>query len=174
MISTTRHTLLAFATAALALTAASGVADESRFGARLSGASELPEPRDTKATGELEIVVSPDGQSLAYKLAVTNLTNPASADLHLGPATANGPLVVKLFPAHGATARKGPVNGVLVEGRIVAEDLAGPMTGSAIDALVEQIRDGNAYVNIHTSDGMDPPDSGPGDYRLGEIRGQIE
>ena len=174
MIFTTRHTLLAFAAAALALAATSSVAEESRFSARLSGASELPEPRDTKATGELEIVVSPDGQSLAYKLTVTNLANPASADLHLGPATANGPLVVKLFPAHGATARKGPVSGVLVEGRIVAGDLAGPMAGSAIDELVEQIRDGNAYVNVHTSDGMDPPDSGPGDYRLGEIRGQIE
>ena len=71
-------------------------------------------------------------------------------------------------------ANDAPVSGVLVEGRIVAEDLAGPMAGSAIDDLVEQIRDGNAYVNIHTSDGMDPPDSGPGDYRLGEIRGQIE
>jgi hypothetical protein len=29
-------------------------------------------------------------------------------------------------------------------------------------------------VNVHTSDGMDPPNSGPGDYRLGEIRGQIK
>lgn len=174
---TTRHMYIALATVAaatLALPAAPVGAQETRFSAHLSGASELPEPIATKATGDFELVVSRDGQSLSYKLTVTNLENPASADLHLGPATANGPLVVKLFPAQGATLRKGGFSGVLAEGSIVDGDLAGPMAGSTIDDLVEQIRDGNAYVNVHTSDGTDPPNSGPGDYRLGEIRGQIK
>src|SRR5207249_402096 len=32
---------------------------------------------------------------------------------------------------------------------------------------------GNAYVNVHTNDGMAPPNSGPGDFPGGEIRGQL-
>jgi hypothetical protein len=48
------------------------------------------------------------------------------------------------------------------------------MLGGSLADLVEQIKAGNSYANIHTSDGTDPPNSGPGDYRLGEIRGQIQ
>jgi len=32
---------------------------------------------------------------------------------------------------------------------------------------------GTAYVNVHTSDGVAPPDTGPGDFPGGEIRGQL-
>jgi hypothetical protein len=94
--------------------------------------------------------------------------------MHLGPDTANGPSVVKLFPVHGAAAKKGPFSGVLAEGTITAGDLIGPMLGSPLADLIEQIRDGNSYVNVHTDDGSPPANSGPGDYRYGEIRGQIK
>ena len=40
--------------------------------------------------------------------------------------------------------------------------------------FIEEIRAGNGYVNVHTYDGVDPPYSGPGDYRVGEIRGQLK
>jgi hypothetical protein len=40
------------------------------------------------------------------------------------------------------------------------------------DALAK-IRSGNAYVNVHTSDGVGPPNQGPGDFPGGEIRGQL-
>jgi hypothetical protein len=42
-----------------------------------------------------------------------------------------------------------------------------------LDALIEQIEAGEAYVNVHTNDGVDPANSGPGDFPGGEIRGQI-
>jgi hypothetical protein len=32
---------------------------------------------------------------------------------------------------------------------------------------------GAAYVNVHTSDGVEPPNTGPGDFPGGEIRGQV-
>ena len=48
------------------------------------------------------------------------------------------------------------------------------MQGSSLSDLVDELKAGNAYVNIHTNDGVDPPNSGPGDFRLGEIRGQFE
>jgi len=35
------------------------------------------------------------------------------------------------------------------------------------------MRNGGAYVNIHTDDGIAPPNTGPGDFPGGEIRGQL-
>jgi hypothetical protein len=105
---------------------------------------------------------------------VENLRNPSGADMHLGPDTANGPPVVKLFPVHGAAARKGDFSGVLAEGTITAGDLSGPLLGSPLADLIEQIRDNNTYVNVHTDDGTPPANTGPGDYQHGEIRGHIK
>ena len=52
---------------------------------------------------------------------------------------------------------------MLAEGTITAGDLTGPLLGSALADLIEQIREGNTYVNVHTEAN-----------RLGEIRGQIK
>jgi hypothetical protein len=134
----------------------------------------VPDPIKTDATGELRLVVSDDGRKVRYVLTVKDILNPAAADLHIGPANANGPLVVKLFPVGGAAAKKGPFSGVLAEGTFDASDLVGPLTGAELEELLEQVRIGSAYVNVHTNDGTDPPNSGPGDYRLGEIRGQVQ
>jgi hypothetical protein len=32
---------------------------------------------------------------------------------------------------------------------------------------------GNTYVNVHTDDGVAPPNTGQGDMASGEIRGQV-
>jgi hypothetical protein len=42
------------------------------------------------------------------------------------------------------------------------------------DELVEAMRSGGAYVNVHTDDGEGEQNTGPGDMASGEIRGQIE
>jgi len=162
------------AAAAVVLSAIPAGADEMTFGATLTGASELPEAKDTKATGELKLTLSPDGKTLRYTVTVDRILNAAAVDLHLGPAHANGPLIAKLFPARGATAKKGVFSGVLADGSLDAGDLIGALTGTSIADLVAEIRAGNAYVNIHTTDGVDPANTGPGDYPLGEIRGQIK
>jgi hypothetical protein len=161
-------------TAALALAAFSVHSEELHFTAKLNGAAQLPEPTNSKATGELNLTVQDGGKKISFTLTVTDLQNAATAELHLGSPTINGPVIFKLFPAHGATAKKGAFSGVLVEGTLTAAEMLGPMAGSPLSDLVDELRAGNAYVNIHTNDGMDPPESGPGDYRKGEIRGQIE
>jgi hypothetical protein len=43
-----------------------------------------------------------------------------------------------------------------------------------LSALVSALNNGNAYVNVHTNDGVDGINTGPGDFPGGEIRGQIE
>lgn len=165
---------LALAAAALAIGAQPVSGAEPTYSADLSGADNVPDPVKTPASGRLELVVSPNGQSVSYVLTVQDIDNVAAGDLHLGPPGANGPLVVKLFPVRGAAPKKGTFSGVLAQGTFDAKDLTGPMTGAKLGELLDQIREGNAYINVHTSDGMDPPNSGPGDYRLGEIRGQIK
>lgn len=57
---------------------------------------------------------------------------------------------------------------------ITAPDAENGCEWADVAAVVEAMRSGNAYVNIHTDDGVEPPDSGPGDFPGGEIRGQIE
>lgn len=159
--------------AALALVAFDANAAEMVFSAKLDGAQNVPEPIKTPATGTVEMRISADGKSIAYKVTVDKLANVAAADLHLGPASQNGPLVVKLWP-QGGGAKKGEFSGVLAEGRFDAGDLIGPMAGSPFADLIDELKAGNVYVNVHTNDGLDPTNSGPGDYRLGEIRGQLK
>jgi len=148
-------------------------AAEATYTAKLTGGAHVPDPITTNAEGDLQLVVSADGRSINYVITVKDLVNAAAADLHLGPPGANGPLVAKLYPVGGAAPKKGPFSGMLAKGTLDAGDLIGPLTGAKLEELIEQIQEGNTYCNVHTNDGMDPPNSGPGDYRLGEIRGQI-
>lgn len=62
----------------------------------------------------------------------------------------------------------------MVQGLITAPDTGNDCKWADLAAVVEAMRNGNAYVNAHTDDGVDPPDTGPGDFPDGEIRGQIE
>ncbi len=67
----------------------------------------------------------------------------------------------------------GRMDGVLAEGTITAANLVGPLAGHPLSDLVAAIQAGNAYVNIHTNDGVAPANTGPGDFPGGEIRGQL-
>jgi hypothetical protein len=169
----TKRLLLVTVTAALACLAFPSQAAEAVFVAKLDGAQNLPEPINTPATGEVVLKVSADGKKVAYKISVEKLVNVGSADLHLGNESQNGPLVLKLWP-RGAAAKKGEFSGVLADGTFDAGDFVGSMTGATVSDLVDELKSGTVYVNVHTNDGMDPPNSGPGDYRLGEIRGQFK
>lgn len=157
--------LLAMATSALA-DAGSG---SRLFTTLLRGADEVP-PVPTKAIGKVSFLLSEDGQSMVYRLGVQNLHNPVAAHIHLGAAGVNGPVVVSLF---SGPAGAGEVSGVIAEGKITAANFTGPLAGMPFSALVDAILAGNAYVNVHTNDGIAPTNTGPGDMASGEIRGQL-
>jgi hypothetical protein len=71
--------------------------------------------------------------------------------------------VAFLYPdAPPAQLIPGRSNGVLAEGVITADDLIGPLAGQSLDDLLDQIRAGNVYVNVHTTQ-----------FPGGEVRGQI-
>ena len=56
---------------------------------------------------------------------------------------------------------------------ITEANLAGPLAGKPLADLVALLQSGNAYVNVHTNDGVDPANTGPGDFPGGEIRGNF-
>ena len=154
---------------ALLMLAGTAVAKEFKTGG-LNGGEEVP-ARDTKARGNAMFEVSDDGLSMTYKLIVANIDNVVQAHIHIGPTGVNGPVVLflhELVPPGGGTS-----NGLVRQGTVTAANLVGPLAGQPLSALIDAMIAGNAYVNVHTNDGVAPPNSGPGDFPGGEIRGQI-
>ena len=141
----------------------------------LSGTEEVPN-RPTSAGGQAIFHIANDGQSIGYQLIVRDITNAFQAHIHIAPAGTNGGIVVWLYPSTAATPGPtggGRLDGQIAQGVITQTNLVGSLAGQPLSALIDAIRNGTAYVNVHTSDGVAPADTGPGDFPGGEIRGQI-
>lgn len=140
------------------------------------GALEVP-LRDTPAQGQAIFNVSKDGDSVDYRLIASNIENVTQAHIHLGPSTSTGPIVVWLYPNPQATQAlpggAGRHDGVLAAGSFTAADFRASLAGQPLDALIDALESGNAYVNVHTSDGDATPNEGAGDFPGGEIRGNF-
>jgi hypothetical protein len=155
----------ALAVLGLAPTASAG----DNFAAPLSGDQEVP-ARDTPATGVAKFKLRDDGTVLQYKINVENIDNVFAAHIHCGAVGVNGPIGVTLFmgsPAGGA------FDGTLAEGTITTADPGNACGWTDLASILAGIESGDTYVNVHTNDGVDPPNTGPGDFPGGEIRGQI-
>lgn len=162
--------VLALGMTVVALAAIPADAGDTNSRAHLSARDEVPS-NASLAQGQAIFHLSSDGTQLDYKLNAANIDNVVFAHIHLGPPGVNGPVVAFL---HGPAAPGGGrFSGVLDQGTITAADLIGPLTGQDLTALVDAIRAGNTYVNVHTDDGVAPGGTGPGDLPAGEIRGQI-
>jgi hypothetical protein len=165
-----RRTIVFVLTAVLAVfaLAPSAWAGEN-FVAQLSGDEEVP-PRDTEAVGVAKFKLREDGEALLFKVNVANIDNVFAAHIHCAPVGVNGAIGATLFMGSPAS---GPVNGTLAEGTITAPDTNNGCGWADLGAVLAAIQSGNTYVNVHTNDGVDPPNTGPGDFPGGEIRGQI-
>lgn len=134
----------------------------------MSTAEEVPVPNfdaiERNPQGTTVLRLGNDG-NLTYRLNVANIENVTMAHIHLAPPGVPGPIVVWLYPSEppfAPTPIPGFSNGPLASDTIIAGDLVGPLAGGTLDDLLDEIRAGNAYVNVHTVQ------NGPG-----EIRGQI-
>jgi hypothetical protein len=148
---------------------------------------DAPTPADSNAQGQAIFQISPDELSFDYKLIASNIENITQAHIHCGPAGLNGPIIVWLYPSPTSTTAlpggAGRHDGVLAEGTIVSgtalhvrtqpNSAACPGGVANFADVLTKIRASNAYVNVHTNDGVAPTNSGPGDFPGGEIRGQI-
>jgi hypothetical protein len=164
-----RRIIVLVVTLALGLLVAPSASAGDNFVATLSGHQEVP-ARVTQAHGVAKFKLRDDGATLRFKLNVANINNPVAAHIHCGAVGVNGPVGVTLFtgPAGG-----GAVNGTLAEGTITAPDPGNGCGWTGLAAVVAAIQTGDTYVNVHTDDGVPPPNTGPGDFPGGEIRGQI-
>jgi hypothetical protein len=139
------------------------------FTAHLTGGEEVP-PRLTDATGQATFRLLKGGD-IAFRLIVDDIENVVASHIHCGDRGVNGPVVQFLFgevPPGG-----GPVEGVLSSGTFDPDGKTCTFDETTI-SLLEAMRAGRTYVNVHTNDGDDTPNEGPGDFPGGEIRGQIQ
>lgn len=144
--------------------------------APLSGAEEVP-PNESKGRGAAIFQLSADGTELSYRITASNIENVHMAHIHANaPAGVNTGVVVWLFPS--TAVGPGPLgsgrhDGVLATGTITSANLVGIFAGQPLSVLVDAIESGQAYVNVHTNDGIGEINTGIGDLQGGEIRGQL-
>jgi len=132
------------------------------FTAHLTGSQEVPS-NNSKATGQAVFKLNKAGDELYYRLSVAHLEDVRMAHIHLAPAGQNGPVVVWLYPADPPPVLiPGFFSGILQEGVITADDLVGVLAGSELSDLIDLMKEGSTYVNVHTVE-----------FAGGEIRGQI-
>ena len=121
-------------------------------------------PVESRARGLSTFQLSRDGKTLHYQVLVGRIENVTMAHIHLAPAGTNGPVVVWLYPGGPPPQLvEGRTDGVLARGTITDAQVIGTLAGQGVAGLLEAIREGNAYVNVHTSQ-----------YPAGEIRGQVK
>lgn len=151
--------------------------DQRTIETKLTGDEEVP-VRVTGAHGSGNVRLAKDGESIDFTLVVNDISNITQAHIHMQAKGVNGGIVVWLFPSVKATAALpgggGPHNGLLAQGTFTAADLRGALLGHPLSDLVAAIAAGNAYMNIHTDDGVAPGNTGPGDFPGGEVRGQLD
>lgn len=159
-----------FAVALAMLLAGAGIlarSDGPKFEARLTGAQEVPSV-NTETVGKVEIRFNADETKAEFELEVRKGVRVTQAHIHCAPKGVNGPVVVFLAGFHN---RGWDVDGSWVENTTVTDaNVMPPPSASAcphvianLRDLVQAIRMGDTYVNVHTV-------ANPG----GEVRGQLK
>lgn len=117
----------------------------------LTGSNAVP-PTGSQATGSATFDIS--GDSVQFTIQVNGITGVTLAHLHAGAPAGSGPVAVQLFTNSGT----GPIDGTLTSDSFAQGDIR----GMSFDELVDQMRAGHVYLDIHT---LTFPD--------GEVRGQV-
>jgi len=137
-------------------------------GSPMTGLEENPD-LSTPATGSFEARLSNDGSSLDYTLTYSGTESTVTqAHVHLGKPAINGGISYFLCSNLGngpAGTQACPTEGTIT-GTIRAADVVGPaaqgIAPGEFDEIIEAMRAGHAYANVHTT-------GRPG----GEIRAQL-
>ncbi len=158
-------------------TAASGD-DANTFKATLRGLGEAP-PVSTQASGSFTATLSSDGATLSYTVTYANLNAQVLfSHIHFGLTKEVGGVMVFLCgPAAGAPGgppagfpnppacpdtTSGTVSGTVTAANVVGPNSQGITPGADFAKVVQAMREGAAYVNVHST-------RSPG----GEIRGPV-
>lgn len=156
--------------------AASDNDDRNTFHATLRGVNETPGPVATQATGSFQATLSTDGTTLSYTVTYANLNAQVTqSHIHFGLPKETGGVMVFLCQTAAAPApvtdvgvptcpdtTSGTVSGTITVANVVGPSSQGITPGADFDKVVRAIREGLAYVNVHSS--RSP---------VGEIRGVV-
>jgi hypothetical protein len=132
---------------------------------KLNGFDEVPVVI-TGATGELRVKIRRDEQSIEYTLSYQDIEggDVLQAHIHLGQEHTTGQIVLFLCtniggapvspPANPTPAcpigPDGSVSGTLIPANVIPRPAQGVGTDD-LDAVIEAIRKGVAYANVHTT-----------------------
>lgn len=132
------------------------------FKATLSGDQEVP-PVDTDTEGSTFLRLNGGESEIEFQLHVSDGVGIAMGHIHCGDVGVNGPVVVFLAgfnPGGYDVDGKWVSNATITDANIVDRTST---CGATLSALVESMRDGHAYVNVHSLA-----------HPAGVVRGQIE
>ena len=124
----------------------------------LSGKDEVP-PTESNASAWAKFQSVDNGSQLSYWVSIVGLKEITGAHIHKGSEGQNGDIVTVLSEAKSA---EGGNETISLKGNITKDGLQGPLEGKEVSDLVSLMRNGSAYVNVHTNE-----------YKDGVIRGQI-
>jgi CHRD domain len=136
---------------------------------KLSGYQETPLALSTPGQGKFKIRI--EKTQISYRLRYADLEAPVTqAHIHFGAEGQTGGISVFLCTNLGngpAGTQECPPQPATITGTIVPADVIGPadqgIDPGEFDELVDAIRAGATYANVHTEK-----------YPVGEIRAQIE
>jgi CHRD domain-containing protein len=129
------------------------------FIATLSGGEEVP-ARGTAANGTAQIIV--EGNQITYSIEIDDITSIIQSHIHTGAPGVNGPVRLFLYPAPPAVL---PAPLITVSDKTILVEAtvdSSFVNGVTYEQLLEAMRSGNAYVNVHTTQ-----------FPAGEMRGTI-
>lgn len=155
----------------VAASGSDGVEGGNSLQVRLSGYQEDPLALSTTGAGQFRANISEGNQEISYELSYETLEgNVLQAHIHLGGRAqsggisvflctnlGNGPAGTQLCPAAPAT-----ITGVLRPADVIGPAGQGILAGEFAE-LVDAIKNGTTYANVHTSK-----------YPAGEIRAQLD
>ena len=142
--------------------------DLEQFVATLLGSNEAAPNNTSTATGTTILTINSDN-TVSWTMDLNGIKNMTASHIHApaGPGV-NASVAANLFiPTSTVTTT--------LSGRVASGTFGPANVNTAVVSYVDlltAIRTGNAYVNIHTSDGIAPANTGMGDFPGGEIRGQ--
>jgi len=134
--------------------------------AQMNKFEETPATLSGHGTGVFLGLITSDQNLIPYQIFYTDLTGPAVvAHIHFGKPGETGGIAA--FLCGGGNKPSCPDSGVLLQGVVTAADVqalpAQSLAAGDLAALIQAIKAGFAYVNVHT-----------GAHPGGEIRGQLQ
>jgi hypothetical protein len=159
-----RITMAAFLSLALAAFGCdSATEDTELLQTTLAGSNEVP-PNGSGASGACGLQI--DGARVLYSVETHGVNNIIGAHIHVAGSGVNGPIRVVFIPSLDSPTVILPAGqaiasneGILASGSFGAADVR----GITYEQLLNEIRNGNTYCNVHTT-------RFPG----GEVRGQFQ